>query len=89
MLKEAQALRQNLVQDDVLFKEGQFAYAIYDPPTKLWGRHNEVWIMAADSSVAGTASSTKATFVHAVQSAVDVPHKAVMNVAQKVLRLHP
>lgn len=44
-LKMAQDLRQDLIVDELPFIDGIFAYAVYDPPTKLWGRHNEIWVI--------------------------------------------
>ncbi len=62
-MKMAQALRQDLIQDKIYFQDGTFAYALYDPPTKLWNRHNEIWVAADDS-----ASSTTLGFATAVKT---------------------
>ncbi len=53
-MKVAQALRQDLIQDNISFQDGVFAYALYDPPTKLWNRHNEIWVAADDSAPSTT-----------------------------------
>ena len=48
-MKMAQELRQDLITDALPFKDGYFAYAVYDPPTKFWGRHNEIWVLKSES----------------------------------------
>ena len=48
-MKMAQELRQDLITDELPFKDGYFAYAVYDPPTKLFGRHNEIWVLKSES----------------------------------------
>ena len=45
----AQALRQDLIVDNLPFEDGIFSYAVYDPPTTLWNRHNEIWVRKPDS----------------------------------------
>lgn len=71
ILKEADALRQDLIQDDISFKDGAFAFAAYDGPQKLINRHNEVWITASKTNCAH-ASSTQmtASMIETVQSAL-------------------
>lgn len=59
-MKMAQALRQDLIQDNISFKDGVFAYALYDPPTKLWKRHNEIWVAADDGGPSTTLSFASA-----------------------------
>lgn len=68
VLKEADALRQDLIQDDISFKDGAFAFAAYDGPQKLINRHNEVWITASDSNCAHAAMTS--SMVETVQSAL-------------------
>lgn len=78
VLKVAQELRQDLIQDDISFKDGAFVYAAYDGPQKLINRHNEVWITAADSNnVNMDMSSMSASAIDAVQSALAAAQKAV------------
>ena len=31
------------------FEDGIFSFAIYDPPTTLWNRHNEIWVGKPES----------------------------------------
>ena len=78
VLKEAETLRQDLIQDDISFKDRAFAFAAYDGPQKLINRHNEVWITAADSdSIGMNMLSLSATTIDAVQSALAAAQKAV------------
>lgn len=64
-------MRQDLIQDDISFKDGAFAFAAYDGPQKLINRHNEVWITATESNCAhSTPSHTSASMVETVQSAL-------------------
>ena len=80
VLKEATLLRQNLIEDDISFKDGAFAYAAYDGPQKLINRHNEIWITAADStdnSLGVAVSSMSASAITAVQTALAAAQKAV------------
>ena len=58
-MQEAQSLRQDLIQDGLSFMDGAFAYAVYDPPTKWFHRHNEIWVAARDS-VSGTQMASNA-----------------------------
>lgn len=79
-MKMAQALRQDLIQDSISFQDGAFAYALYDPPTKLWNRHNEIWVAADDS-----ASSTVlgfATVVKTLQATSEAAHRFAHSAAQ-------
>ena len=72
ILKEAADLRQDLVQDDLSFKDNAFAYATYDGPQKLINRHNEVWITSADSASASNfkaAPQISASMIESIQSA--------------------
>ena len=81
VLKEADTLRQDLIQDGLKFKDGTFATAAYDGPQKLINRHNEVWITAADTdSVAMNMLSMKACTVNAIQSALAAAQQAVAQI---------
>ena len=79
-MKMAQALRQDLIQDKVSFRDGAFAYALYDPPTKLWNRHNEIWVAADDS--ASSAALGFATAVKTLQSTSEAAHRFFHSAAQ-------
>eukprot|EP00884_Botryococcus_braunii_P022433 jgi/Botrbrau1/8874/Bobra.50_2s0030.1 len=46
VLQHAQALRDVLVKDGATFLDGEWAFNVYDPPTKFTGRHNEVAFIA-------------------------------------------
>jgi len=71
ILKEAGALRQDLIQDDISFKDGAFAFAAYDGPQKLINRHNEVWITASKTNCAHASSiQMTASMIETVQSAL-------------------
>lgn len=81
VLKEAETLRQDLMQDKISFKDGAFGYAVYDGPQKLINRHNEVWLTATDSSSLGMSmSSMQACTVDAIQSALAAAQKAVAQI---------
>lgn len=78
VLKEAETLRHDLLQDKISFKDGAFAYAVYDGPQKLINRHNEVWLTATDSTSLGmNMVSMRACTVDAIQSALAAAQKAV------------
>ena len=80
VLSEAATLRQDLIQDDLKFKDGAFAYAAYDGPQKLINRHNEVWITAAHSHSDGLGmnmSSMSACTINVIQSALAAAQEAV------------
>ena len=68
-MKMAQELRQDLIQDNISFQDGTFAYALYDPPTKLWNRHNEIWVAADDSASSTTLGFASTSAIKTVQSA--------------------
>ena len=81
VLKEADILRQDLMQDKISFKDGAFAYAAYDGPQKLINRHNEVWLTASDSNSFGMSMlSMQACTVDAIQSALAAAQKAVAQI---------
>ena len=80
-MKMAQALRQDLIQDSIPFQDGAFAYSLYDPPTKLWNRHNEVWVAAAESCGSSASQGPKQT-VGAVQAALAAAKLATRIVAR-------
>ena len=50
-LLKLQALRQGF-QDGEPFQDGAFIWALWDALIKLWNRHNEVWVAAAERAVA-------------------------------------
>lgn len=79
VLKEADSLRQDLIQDDISFKDGAFAFAAYDGPQKLINRHNEVWITASDSNCAHSSQMT-ASMVETVQSALAAAQQFVSQI---------
>ncbi|KAL3159842.1 hypothetical protein ABBQ38_010245 [Trebouxia sp. C0009 RCD-2024] len=81
VLKEADILRQDLMQDKISFKDGAFAYAAYDGPQKLINRHNEVWLTAADTNNFGmNVMAMQACTVDAIQSALAAAQKAVAQI---------
>lgn len=78
VLKEAETLRQDLMQDKIKFKDGAIVSAVYDGPQKLINRHNEVWLTAADSdSIGMNMLSMKACTVNAIQTALAAAQQAV------------
>ena len=80
-MKMAQALRQDLITDSIPFQDGAFAYSLYDPPTKLWNRHNEVWVAAAESCGPSASQGPKQS-MGAIQTALAAAKTATRIVAQ-------
>lgn len=52
LLENARALVEALDKDEVAYSKDHYFFAGYDPPFRLFNRHNEVWVVAADSSAA-------------------------------------
>lgn len=48
---KAKALAESLENLGVEYETESFFYAQYDPPFRLTGRHNEVWIVAKEEKV--------------------------------------
>jgi hypothetical protein len=80
-MEMAQALRQDLIYDNKSFQDGAFAYAMYDPPTTLLDRHNEVWVAAADDSASSTTLGF-ATAVKVLQSSSEAAQRLIHSAAQ-------
>lgn len=57
ILKKADDLGDALEKDGKAFTHDHFVSAGYDPPFKIFNRHNEVWFFAADSSQQDTAAA--------------------------------
>jgi hypothetical protein len=52
-LEKAQAMLSELAAAGEAISSGSYATAAYDPPTRLWGRTNEVWLSTAAAGSGG------------------------------------